>query len=398
MGAKSVKPESVKIAGEVYFEMPKYIYYTGESIEGDICFTAIEELPPSVLEFQFKGKETTSTGKCFSVPVRLARDFYIGEVYACRVPFNLMRWDNPIAPGKYTIPFSYSIQEILPGSFNFTQGRNQARIYYSMHAKLINRNSVIKGKTEIRIINSTKEVPVNIDITENIQIFSWNCQPLGFIGLRFLALKDLYYTDESINFCLEIDNSKGNLMVEGVLHELIVEVTLLNNLLKTKTVKKCVYNHYTNVMLLPRQKCIQDQAVKLTIPLEEIEGILIDLHSVWSSLIQTNFYIKVAAHTEKKFGFHSNFPELSAVVKILPVIHCEPSMPEILEPKFLLDKKSKNDKNDKKLLQDYIKMFENAEDANCESFYTDDSGEIENPKLYRNNNDTDHIANKYWFN
>lgn len=395
MGAKSVKPKPINNVGEVYFEMPKYIYYTGESIEGDICFTTTEELPPSVLEFQFKGKETTSTGKCFSVPARVARDFYIGEVYACRVPFYLMRWDNPIAPGKYIIPFSYNIQEILPGSFNFTQGRNQARIYYSMHAKLINRNSVIKGKTEIRIINSSKEVPTNIDITENTKITSWNCRPFGFIGLRFISLKDLYYTDETINFCVEVDNSKGNLMIEGIFHELIAEVTLLNNLLKTKTVKKCIYKHYTSVMLPPGQKIAQSQAVKMKIPLEEIEGILLDLHSVWSSLIQSNFYIKVIAHTEKTFGFHSNFPELSAVVKILPVMHSEPSMPEIPEPKLSLDKKPKDDK---KLLQDYIKMFENAEDANCESFYTDDSGEIENAKLYRNNNDTDHIANKYWFN
>ncbi|OMJ82327.1 hypothetical protein SteCoe_16986 [Stentor coeruleus] len=321
MGAKSTKYNRL---GGLHLELSRYVFLCGETIEGIIHFSLSEEIPPSTLEFQFKGKEKTHWQRTYSTGKSSTTVHYVGEVYECKVKYEVMSWDHPIRPGGYSIPFSFKTQDSVAGSFQFIKGTTNGYIYYAISAKLYNPTEGLKGKTNIYMVNIPTTLNRNVNLVRNAQLVTWCCSNKGKLEFTLRLPKDTFFDTEPIEFLVDIDNTNGSLAVKKLAARLFYRVRIMDNSSLTNMTTTTLCKRKYSVHVDPGEKLLDSNAVKLNMDLGFISNDIANMHSIQAIIIQCAFMLEVEIITNGSCMCCGEKSRIELPIVIVPAITTGP--------------------------------------------------------------------------
>ncbi|OMJ82328.1 hypothetical protein SteCoe_16987 [Stentor coeruleus] len=322
MGVKSTKYNRI---GGLHLELTRYVFLCGDIIEGIIHFSLSEEIPPSILEFQFKGKEKTRWQKVIAGNTPSTNE-YFGEVYECKVKYEVMKWDHSILPGAYSIPFTFKTQESVAGSFQFIYYKNYGYIYYAISAKLYNEKECLKGKTNVYMINIPTTLNQNVSLAKNVKLVNWCCSKKGNLDFALKLSKDTFFDNEPIEFFVDIDNTNGSLAVNKLAARLSYRIRMMNNSHSDYMTKINFSKKKYLVHVNPGEKLSDSEAVKFSMDLGFISNDIANLHSVQAIIIQCGFFLEVEIITNATCTCYEKKNIIKLPIVIVPALTTGPKV------------------------------------------------------------------------
>jgi len=122
-------------------------------------------------------------------------------------------WDDTLAPGQFTIPFSFGLFHILPPSFYQQGPRYLAFIKYKLEAFLKPHQAntpKMKYKQSMNLRETViKTENLHSGVTTSLKI--WGCCEEGWNVLKTDFEKNYYSAGENAKVSIELDNSGTNL-------------------------------------------------------------------------------------------------------------------------------------------------------------------------------------------
>ncbi|OMJ82329.1 hypothetical protein SteCoe_16988 [Stentor coeruleus] len=307
-------------------ELNRQVFSCGDIIEGIIHFSLSEEIPPSILEILFKGKE-----KIYWRLELIDESKYLKyeKCYECHLKYIVMKWDHSILPGVYRIPFKFKTQKCIAGSFKYNDYLNSAYVCYTILAKLYNEKKCFKGKMNVRMINIPTTLKQNVSLAKNIY---WCHSEKGNLEFALKLLKDTFSNNEPIEFFVDIDNTNGSLAVSKIAAKLSYCLRIRNNY-DLNEIKKNLRKKKYSVNVNPREK-LDSNTAKFSIDLGSISNNIINIHSVQTNKIQCIFFLKVKiiVRGSCKFCIKENTIELPIIIAPALVIEHKDQPNAIVQP------------------------------------------------------------------
>ena len=223
-GAQSIDSIYNK-SGGIYIHLPKHTYCPGEIVSGTIHVSLNQHFSPCILILKLSGKERThwierrgeGGGYYFGKPGGEEINLhFIGHITIINTSFQLMALENPLQPGGFSVPFSFTLPQNLPGSFSLDIPDTDAEIRYDLTAKLVGNADTLKGKERIFIIQYFNEYQTDLKLKKNFLLKHLCCIKGGELKLNVFFPKNLFYINETIKCYIDIDNTLGKLKIKRI--------------------------------------------------------------------------------------------------------------------------------------------------------------------------------------
>ncbi|OMJ68931.1 hypothetical protein SteCoe_33480 [Stentor coeruleus] len=310
-------------SGLIRIDLNNYVLKGGETIVGTINIYLSSSLPPSTLYFQFKGKEITQWEEYVSKNSRSAIVKHNKSSSICKVQYELIKWDHEMHPGGYTIPFSFQTPTGYPGSFKFVDKKTRANIVYIVSTSLENSQGILKDKVQIQMLQDAITIIPNSNIRKKIRLRSCCCSK-GQIGLKILWPTIKFKNTELIECLLEIDNTYGLLPVTKVVTRISYTLLLKDKENNAKFITNSLSSKVYNITLGPEEALCNEDSLKISLDLKELDKKFSLLHSVKGELIECAFVVIAQVYVE---GTCINSVEagVSSYFVVEPVVFFQPA-------------------------------------------------------------------------
>lgn len=310
-------------SGLIRIDLNNYVVKGGEMIVGTINIYLNSTLPPSTLYFQFKGKEITQWEEYVPKNSRSAIVKHNGSSPICKVQYELIKWDHEMHPGGYTIPFSFQTPIGYPGSFRFIDKKTRANIKYIVSTSLENNQEILKDKIQIHMLQDAVTIIPNSNMKNKFQLRSCCCSK-GQIGLKIVWPMTKFKSTELVECLLEIDNTYGLLPVTKVVTRIYYTLRLKDKGNNTKFIKNSLSSKVYNISLGPEETLCNEDALKISLDLKELDKKFTLLHSIKGLLIECAFVVEAQVYME---GTCMNRIEagVSSYFVIEPVVFFQPA-------------------------------------------------------------------------
>ena len=243
-----------------------------------------------------------------------------------------------LSPGKFIFPFYFKIPKNVQPCFEYQTIVTKASIRYTINAQVI--SPYIQATSSKYIILKSRPIfeKKNLSFTNSFNVHKWGLFDGGstILNLSILNGTDCFKNDENINVNIEIDNTKGKLIVQEFKFTLNANLNLKAK--SGKLVKEETIDCLTKVVKTPtniKEKKNFSDSISLkefannkfkykeaNLPYANISDISYFLPNVKSFITECNFTLK-ATLKFNKFVKHDERPRI-----IIPVFISHQSMEE----------------------------------------------------------------------
>lgn len=135
------------------------VAYTGSTVSGHISADVQQEIKGSSLSVEFYGKEKTCVRYTTRSNDKTRTHYAHGERNLIRISLRVDQLqdfiqDGSVQPGRYVLPFQFSLPSDLPTSFEHSSGSEYAKIQYKVKA-------ILRGSGWIRDYQCESHVPIS---------------------------------------------------------------------------------------------------------------------------------------------------------------------------------------------------------------------------------------------
>jgi hypothetical protein len=294
MGGDASKCGGLKIVLE------KYVFKSGEVIQGTINFVINSKFPPCTMILGFKGLEyvswyetRTERNRGFGARgSRMVRVHISNRQVISRTKYSIMSWSSDIHPGSYAIPFTFVLPADIPSSFKFFENDVVLTIIYKVYARLVSGRTKIGDKQEVNIWNYY-DIPRAPDKPVTAKLISWCCSSKGHVTLSVFWQNDKYSPGVPLNCILSIDNTNSIAYVMEVKARSYYIITALAQG-RRRVFKKEVFRSNYPVQVRPGAKIVGQEGQNFLFDLKQSQKMfdVMNIHSIKGHIIQCSFYIE----------------------------------------------------------------------------------------------------------
>lgn len=131
------------------------------------------------------------------------------------------KWDSPMEPGDYTIPFEFTLPSRMPASILYndktTWQRPKAKIRYSVQAIMHSHDGSIMKYKQMIMVHQPPVAFVQDQIhAANKVINSWCCIGKGKSAVQAKFNKNVFYNNEWAGADITVNNSECDLPVKQI--------------------------------------------------------------------------------------------------------------------------------------------------------------------------------------
>jgi Arrestin (or S-antigen), N-terminal domain len=157
MGGSSTKYNR---SGGIGIQLQNSSYFDGDDVSGLIHIYVTAPITQSTVYIIFKGKEVTHWEETRTyteningrTETRTIVEHFHGKNRICNFNFPIYKFEYGLAPGGYSLPFTFRLPPKIPGTFHYINGSTRAIIEYKFHVKVVSLNKDnLKGKLPMNI-------------------------------------------------------------------------------------------------------------------------------------------------------------------------------------------------------------------------------------------------------
>ena len=310
--------------GNIFIQLENSTAFSGQNLAGMIHMNLTSPVSPSTLILVFKGFESTAW-----VVYRGKRPINRrGYHRICNFNCPIYQWNNPLPIGGYSLPFTFTLPENMPGSLNSSGRGYKAKIEYKLFAKLMSRNNEnLKAAIPIHIIETNFPLQANVSVSRTAVLTTWCCIGQGTSSINVVFPQDMYNASQVAIVNARIDNSLSNLDVVGVSCRLSYSLRLRSNAGWSHFVNREITSGYFPVNIPAGTSPKNTSPVQMQINLPAFMSTLNRMHSTEGKLITCTYHVVVKAHMNSLFICCGNLPTTETIMKIVPTEFDLPTLP-----------------------------------------------------------------------
>lgn len=324
--------------GGMIIQLENSSCFGGQETTGMIHLKIHSPIGPSTLYLIFKGKEQThwettrtvsETNASGQSTSRTVTDYHDGKAKVCNFHYPIYRWDYPLNPGGYSLPFAFFLPTNIPGSFHYQRGSTKADISYKFHAKLISvHDEKLKARALVQVRQSAYMYNANILADKHARMKTWCCCDKGECKISVVFPQDSYNPTQIANCKAEIDNSQSKLDVLRVSCSLISSLRLKCSSSNTFFNKETVISEVIPRGIPAGASPLVNSSIELSLNLPSRMQTLSNMHSTTGRLIDCLYTIEVKAEMDGSCMCCGDTPKVENIMKIIPNAVIVPSAPE----------------------------------------------------------------------
>ena len=243
----------------------------GELVQGDICVSIIEPVQVNCIYLKLKGYEQAQVQVTksvpdysnshhhgghghghgghgghghgghghASVPTKTITETYHEKREIFRHKVIIMHQKCTLIPGSYQFPFSFYLDNNLPGSFTAEFARGKGQVFYKIKGEVDVQSSSlfdknIKGKCPI-VINELLQKQLNIQSNyKEGNVTFLCCFKKGTASMAMTFDKNAYAPGECVNLQIHVDNTNSTAKLQGISLKLVQTVNLTARGMKSR--------------------------------------------------------------------------------------------------------------------------------------------------------------------
>lgn len=163
-----------------------------------------------------RSRTTTINGQTQTVTYSVP---HYSKKHLFRLHVDLLRARGVLNPGIYVYPFSFKLQERLPGSFNFKRGDASAKIIYKLKAEVMRPGmfqSNVKNTTIVPIISKLTRTIQKVQAVKEATVTRLCCIDVGDIKCSAILDKNAYSPGEVAHLIVSLDNTASDVSLKHV--------------------------------------------------------------------------------------------------------------------------------------------------------------------------------------
>ncbi|KRX08116.1 Immunoglobulin E-set [Pseudocohnilembus persalinus] len=285
--------------GGIFVQTDKPYYQPGDTVTGHVYVDMHSTFPTSTIYLKVKGyekvhfkeKRTDDKGNVYYDHYKDKNQFYSHK-------FKLHTWGSNIPAGQFSIPFSFVLQDHLPGTFYEDDQPNNytTSIRYTIKSEtdVPKGFDKLKNKQELVVREKVKGAskPAEGEMIKDTK--TWCCISQGESKIKSYFEYNSYMPGETANIITEIDNSQCKLNIENVVGELIKVVKLQaksHNFRKELSVSSTKFGKIDAGETKLGEKALRTPVTLISSgkPIQP---------STNGSLVQCNYYLRVSSDME----------------------------------------------------------------------------------------------------
>jgi hypothetical protein len=298
---------SDKNYGSISIQLDRLKYTAGEQVNGWVHLSLVKTFPSNVVHLVISGKERVklATTKQVAKDGRLQDEAVLHkdktEFYSHNFPLHTYPGKN-FPPGQYSFPFSFKLNDSMPGTFVHEYTKHGEKCYGKVQYKIkvgMKDNATNKALFEKCpfIVDQAWKLPTgtqSVNISKYLQGYCY--ANLGKFEMTCFMEKDRFSVGGNSNFTFSVDNSDCKSDVTNIRCQLVQVIRLQTSTLAVSDVINKDLNVVLTSGVLAGQKRVGLESLTIIFPIK-LEG---DLEaSCAGSLIQNEFRIIVSADMGK---------------------------------------------------------------------------------------------------
>lgn len=245
--------------GGMILDLEKDHYTPGEQLKGNLYLNAIENIDAVGLELNLQIIEAVkfdnrkdllnTTDIAPEEKIILTKENITAETKNTKIILYENTWvlkrfsDNVLVSGHYTYPFTFTLPEHLPGSFEYYDDNNSAFIKYILSAKLLVPNGIdmdIHTNTLIIVRQSADNFDYPPSKVVSKKLKTWCCKSQGKSALKVAFSKEHFHPDERLQVQCDLDNSQCKLNGNLIKLEFYQTINLADTNKNRKSLKRLI--------------------------------------------------------------------------------------------------------------------------------------------------------------
>jgi hypothetical protein len=244
MGSDHSKHKS----GSIFVNFDKPYYYPGDIVTGTIYLNILNPLETKGLELTLKIQEKVKfRDREFRTEIRKERNPQTGleEDREVKVAVDVERKDkstlfknscviatmmnNVFGFGQYAYPFSFTLPNFLPGSFEYYSNDISANIRYLVTARTLRWNNAeqeLETKSILVVRHSQQGFSYPNQVTNEASLTTMCCFSKGRSRLTVSFPKNTYSMDERLSVLCALDNRNSKLTCKNFKFQLVQTLML----------------------------------------------------------------------------------------------------------------------------------------------------------------------------
>ena len=220
----------------IYIHTSKPEYYPGELVEGTVHLNvttpadidSINLLAEGFerVKFTIRGNDHTPrpNGRTSTPGVdkicTAHRPVFIRTV-------NLLTTKSTLQPGVFVFPFQFTLNNNLPGTCTVGCGDSQGSVRYTLHVQAVVPGffkANLEHLQDLRVIEPLRKKAVATQAHKEENVTFLCCIPKGSVSLSADLAKNVYYSGETVEVKLKVNNSESQVNLRGCSLELVQQV------------------------------------------------------------------------------------------------------------------------------------------------------------------------------
>jgi hypothetical protein len=234
--------------------------------------------------------------------------------------------------GSYSFPFVIETPNNIPGTFQASMRRFEAKISYKAKLILKERREILgKNKTEITIEQVLDQNRYSILTPHSGKIACCDCFSKGICNLTVHIDKNAYLPNETAKLWVEVDNSKTRRDLKNLVVMLWRVIRLISGDQEVGVFKKSIFVKNIETKVPSGMKLLTGQEVCIDVPIASKEVKLDQCATTLGKIVQCRYYIEVSTDFGRCMSREVDFEVPLIVIPkfIEPVM---PSAPEDWDP------------------------------------------------------------------
>jgi Arrestin (or S-antigen), N-terminal domain len=334
MGGSSTKYNR---SGGIGIQLQNSSYFDGDDVSGFIHINVAIPIAQSTVYIIFKGKEVTRWEETKTITenvngkseTRTIVEHFHGKNRICNFNFPIYKFEYGLAPGGYSLPFTFRLPPNIPGTFYYADGTTKAIIEYKFHVKLLSAtNDNLKGKLPMSIRQRVINYETNVALNKVARMSTWCCIDKGTCKIDVIHSQDTYNPTQVANLSVAVDNTDSKLRVRTITNHLYYSLRIKDKHGRNKFIKNNLISLNVPIGIAPGGVMNGTNAAQLRIDLPSRMNTLNNMYSTKGQLIDCMYTIETEADMDGSCMCCGEYPKVSAIMNIVPVGVIVPIMPQ----------------------------------------------------------------------
>ena len=267
--------------GSVHVCVDKADYAPGEVVSGLVYLYLRKRVKTDTLWLKVKCTEET-----YFSSTRKATKHWL------RQRFPLGKWSKEVPAGSHSFPFHLALPTNLPCSFKFASNRVSASITCKIKAEIGGKKSHITHSILLPIRPQALQQP-GIR-AEAVSSTASCCVSRGEVRLIAGFEKACYSSEETPEVIVEVDNSKGKIVLSGVNVSLCRVLKVRDNRGKADITRQQLTSLHHSQRIPGKQGLLTGQALVIPLPLDVYRASLSETPTVTGEFIECKYLCEVS--------------------------------------------------------------------------------------------------------